>query len=129
MRFSESSLKIVHFEYNADRSEDEITENNCKVAFGAKKNSETDKNTVFYFRWIVKFSSINGIILDIIGEDSYDIDDPSLITAEEMLLLMKKSLSDFRIKIYAKLKRVLVFDIPIDESQAATFLIKLCHEQ
>ena len=129
MRFSESSLKIVHFEYNVDRSEDEITESNCKVAFGAKKNSDTDKNTRFYFRWIVKFSSINGIIFDIIGEDSYCIDDPSLITANEMLLLMKKSLSDFRIKIYSKLKRVLVFDIPVDESQAATFLIKLCREQ
>jgi hypothetical protein len=125
MNLADPSVKIVHCDYNESLRGELVGQQDCKGSFGAKRNTDTNKITGFFFRWHIRLYSHHGIFLSAIGEDSYSIDDPSEMKAEEMEILMKRSVIDFKIKLTIQLDNPILFDIPIDLSLAASFLIEL----
>ena len=126
MNFFDPSVKFTHFVYNVKLSNEEIIKKDCTLELGKKISIDTNTVSGFYLRWIVTMSTPGGVMLDVIADDSYNVHDASEIKAEDMLLLMEKSLLNFKIILSKRLGKKLAFDIPMDEALAATFLIELC---
>jgi len=129
MKFFDPAVKFSHYEYNKDLSDREITDKICMVEFFNSQTRDPDvDDPSISLRWIVKIFSDEGIVLDVVGEDMYPVYDFPKIKIEDMLIVMKRSLQDFKRRLCSRSGTEFKFEIPVDESVAAKFLEELAHQ-
>ena len=111
MLFSESNMKIIHWEYNNEliglENKSEPT-----IKIGLLRNIDTDKPTGVYFRWTYLLERGNEIFLHFVSEDSYKIHNIPDFTLADFGLLFYKSGENFK-RVFKERMDLIDLSVPI----------------